>query len=170
MDCTIFKNPLFLIRKRKNFYSYSPALIVLPPGMIALRAPEEPHLALICSPELAEPPDCKVVPALGALDLDGGHGFYFIVLIIHDRNLIFRTLFSGLHLVSCPNLADIPAFTALELAPGRDQHRLAFRTEHRYTMRDERRLNLASDHTTIFLSLGSLALNRTGGAVSGGGE
>jgi hypothetical protein len=89
--------------------------IILAPGVPALRATEEPHLALIRSPELAEPPDCKIVLALGALDLDGGHGLYLILLIIHDHNLILTAVYHARHLVSIVDLPDIPAFPALQL-------------------------------------------------------
>ena len=56
--------------------------------MFALGAPEEPHLALISSPELAEPPDSKVVFALGTLDLDSGHGLHFFLFIIDNPDLL----------------------------------------------------------------------------------
>jgi hypothetical protein len=121
--------------------------------MAAFRAPEEPHLALICCPQLAEPPEGKIVLALRAFDLDGGHGFDFIVFIIHNSDLVLRTLLLGLHLVSCFNLTNIPAFPALKLTGRRDHHRLTFRTEHRYSMREQRRLTLVSEtpgsHTGI---------------------
>ena len=38
--------------------------------MVTLAATEEPHLALIRSPQLAQPPECKVIFAFGTLDLD----------------------------------------------------------------------------------------------------
>jgi hypothetical protein len=108
----------------------------------AFRAPEEPHLALISGPQLAEPPESKIVLAFRAFYLDGGHGLDFIVFIIHNRDLIFRAHPLGLHLVAGFYLTDIPAFAALELTPRRDHHRLAFRTEHRYSMSEQRRLTL----------------------------
>jgi hypothetical protein len=83
--------------------------------MPAFRAPEKTHLAFICSTQLAEPPDRKIVLALGAFDLGGGHGLDILVLIVHDHNLLFLAHFFGRHLVSCLNLADISAFPALEL-------------------------------------------------------
>jgi hypothetical protein len=112
--------------------------------VVAFRAPEEPHFALIGSPQLTEPPDGQVVPALGTLDLDGGHGLDFVILIIHDHDLVFRADFFGFHFVISINLADIPAFTALELTPRGDHHRLTFRAEHRYSMRVAGRLTLVS--------------------------
>ena len=115
--------------------------------MPAFRAPEEPHLAFICSPQLAEPPESKIVLAFWAFYLDSGHGFDLIVLIIHNSDLIFRAHLSGLHLVSGFNLTNIPAFPALELTPGRDHHRLTLRTEHRYSMSEQRRLILLSGTT-----------------------
>ena len=83
--------------------------------MAAFRAPEEPDLALICSPELTEPPDCKVVLALGALDLDRGHRL-FLPFLFHNDDLIFTSVHRALHLVSSANLPDIPAFPAFQLA------------------------------------------------------
>jgi hypothetical protein len=109
--------------------------------MPAFRAPEETHLALVSCPELPEPPDCKIVLAFGALDLDGGHGF-FLALLLNDHNLILTPGSLAFHLVATLNFTDIPAFPALQLACRRHQHRFAFRTEHRYTMRDDRRLTL----------------------------
>ena len=85
--------------------------------MPALRAPEEPHLTLICGTELPEPPDRKVVLALGAPDLDGGHGL-FLSLFLHDNNLILAAVDLARHLVSAFDLPDIPAFPALELTGG----------------------------------------------------
>ena len=115
--------------------------------MPAFCAPEEPHLAFIGSPQLAEPPESKIVLAFRAFYLDGRHGFDFSVFIIHNRDLIFRAHLSGLHLVGNYNITNIPAFPALELSPGRDHHRLTFRTEHRNSMREQRRLILLSGTT-----------------------
>ena len=125
--------------------------------MPAFRAPEEPHLTFICSPQLAEPPESKIVLAFWAFYLDSGHGFDLIVFIIHNSDLIFRAHLSGLHLVSGFNLTNIPAFPALELTPGRDHHRLTLRTEHRYSMSEQRRLILLSgttDFTGFFKTQG----------------
>jgi hypothetical protein len=99
-------------------YSEKTGSVVLAPGMPALGAPEKPHLAFISCTELAEPPDGKIVLAFGALDLDGGHGFYFILFIIHNSDLILRAFFPGLHLVTRFNLPDIAAFPAFQLASG----------------------------------------------------
>lgn len=99
--------------------------------MVALGAAEETYLALIGGTELAEPPDCQVVLAFRALDLDGGHGFW-LSLIFHNDDLIFTAVYRALHLIGTFNLPDIPAFPALELASRRYKHSLAFRTEHRY--------------------------------------
>ncbi len=82
--------------------------------MSAFRAPEEPHLAFISSPELPEPPDCQIVLALGALDLDAGHGL-FLALLLDDHDLIFTACDLPRHLVTTFNLPDIPAFPALQL-------------------------------------------------------
>ena len=101
---------------KNGLYQYVRHLVILAPGMPALGAPEEPDLALICSPELAEPPDCKVVLALRALDLDGGHGLYVIIFIIHDHNLILTAVDHARHLVSTVDLPDISALPALQLA------------------------------------------------------
>jgi hypothetical protein len=94
---------------------YGYYLIILAPGVVAFRAPEEPHLAFISGAELAEPPDSKVVPALRTLDLDGGHGFYFIILIINNHYIVLCADFFCFHLVISTNLADISAFPAFQL-------------------------------------------------------
>ena len=112
--------------------------------MAAHGATKKPDLAFISCTELAEPPDCKVVFALGTPYLDGGHGVNVIFLVIHNHDLLFLALFLVFHLISGFNLADIPTFSAFQLAPGRDQHTLAFWTEHRYSMRKHRRLTLLS--------------------------
>ena len=103
---------------KKKLYSYDWYLIVLSPRVAAFRAPEEPHLAFICCPQLPEPPDGKIILAFRALDLDGGHGFYIGVFIIHNRDLVLRAHLLGLHLVGGFNLTDIPAFPTLKLTPG----------------------------------------------------
>ena len=99
--------------------------------MAAFGATEEPHFALISRPELAEPPERKVVLALGTLDLDRGHRFDIGIFIVHDRDLVFRALLLARHMLTCLDLPDIPALTALELAARRDQHSLTFRAKHR---------------------------------------
>jgi len=131
------------IRKTK-LYRYVRYLIILSPCMSAFRAPEEPHLAFIGSPQLAEPPESKIVLAFRAFYLDGGHGFDFRVFIINNSDLIFRAHLTGLHLVGDYNITNIPAFPALKLTPGRDHHRLTLRTEHRNSIREQRRLTLLS--------------------------
>ena len=103
--------------------------IILPPGVVTLGAAEKPDLALVCSPELAKPPDCKVVLALGAFDLDGGHGLC-LPFLLNDHDLIFTALDPVLHLISVLNLPDITTFPAFQLASRRNKHTLAFRTEH----------------------------------------
>jgi len=88
--------------------------------MIALGAAEEPDLALISRTELAEPPDSKIVLALGTLDLDSRHSIYPVFLIIHDHDLLFLALSLVFHLVSNFNLTDIAAFPALQLPARRN--------------------------------------------------
>jgi hypothetical protein len=90
--------------------------IILAPGMPALCAPEKPHLALISSSQLTEPPDCKIILTFWALDLNGWHG-PFLALLLNDHNLVLGAHLLGFHLVTCFNLPDIPAFPALELTP-----------------------------------------------------
>jgi hypothetical protein len=113
----------FLIRSRgrrrtKNYVLKKAAiLIVLAPRVPALGAPEKPHLTFICCPELAEPPDGKIILALGALDLDGGHGL-FLAFLLNDHNLILAAVYLARHLVSSFNFPDIPAFPALQLTCG----------------------------------------------------
>jgi len=97
----------------------------------AFGAPEEPYLALISGTELAEPPEGKVVVALGALDLDGGEGPDVLFLIINDGDLVLRALALHGHLVIGLDLPDIPALAALELATRGYQQTFAFRAKHR---------------------------------------
>ena len=80
--------------------------------MTALGAAEEANLTFISSTELTEPPDCKVIFALGAFYLDGRHRLLLTFLFNND-NLILTALNSALHLIAIINLPDIttlPAF------------------------------------------------------------
>jgi hypothetical protein len=86
--------------------------------MAAFRTPEEPYLAFICSAQLAEPPEGKIMLTFRAFYLDGGHGVDLNVFIINDCNLIGDSRFHGLLLVSDFELTYIPALPALELTPG----------------------------------------------------
>src|SRR5690606_30581751 len=104
-------------------------LIVLPPGMPADGAPEEPDLALIGSPELAEPPECKVVLALGALDRDRREG-RDRTLLLDDNDLLLAPLPRLLELVFFGDLPNVPALPAFELARRGYHQALALRTEH----------------------------------------
>jgi len=85
----------------------------------AFGAPEEPDLAFISRPELAEPPECKIVLALGALDLDRGHGLD-LSFFFNDNDLVFGPFMGTAHLVGLLDLPDIPAFPAFELTSGGD--------------------------------------------------
>jgi len=105
--------------------------------MIALRAAKEPDLAFISRTELAEPPDCKVVRTLGTLDLDRRHRLCLSFFFYND-DLVLTALDSALHLIAVIDLPDIAAFPAFQLAPRRNQHTFAFRTEHGYSMRKHR--------------------------------
>lgn len=91
--------------------SYASILIVLPPGVFALGTAEETDLALISCTELAEPPDCEVISALGALNLDCGHSLC-LAFLLNNYYLILTALYSALHLIAVINLPDIPAFPA----------------------------------------------------------
>ena len=124
-----------------EFYKYGYISIILAPGMPALGAAKEPHFALIGSPKLAQPPDGEIVIAFRAADLDGRHGLY-LPLLFHDNDLLLAALLLFFHLVSPADLPDISAFPALELTTRRDQHRLAFRAEHRYNHAQAEEINL----------------------------
>ena len=82
---------------------------------------EEPDFTLISGAELAEPPDGKVVCALRALNLNGGHGLLVFFLVIDDRNFILGTIRLACHLilVGVINLSDVTTFPAFELPPRR---------------------------------------------------
>jgi hypothetical protein len=91
--------------------------VVLSPGVITLGATEETDLALISSPELTEPPDCKIILTFGALDLDGGHCPRTLLLFIHDHNLLFLALQRVVNFFVIIDNPDITAFPAFQLAP-----------------------------------------------------
>ena len=84
--------------------------------MVAFATAEEADFALIGRTKLAEPPECKIVLALGTPDLDGGQGFHLLAFIIDNHDLIFPAFNLLLHLVGIFDLAGIPALPALELA------------------------------------------------------
>jgi hypothetical protein len=128
---------LCIINQKEDYHS-----VVLPPRVAAFDAPEKPHLALICSPELAQPPESKVVAALRAPDLDGGHSVDLFILVIDNGDLVLGALPLFEHLVSPANLPDIAAFPALELTPRRDQHGFTFRAEHCYIHALPKKMNL----------------------------
>ena len=109
--------------------------------MPALGAPEEPDLALISSPKLAQPPDGEIVITFRAADLDGRHGLW-LPLLFHDDDLLLAALLLFFEVVSPADLPDISAFLALELTTRRDQHGLAFRAEHRYNHAQAEEINL----------------------------
>jgi len=87
--------------------------------MAAFRAAEEPDLALIRSPELAEPPDCEVVFALGTLYLDSRHGLC-LTFLFNNYDLVLTAFNSAPHLIAGIDLANITAFPAFQLAPRRN--------------------------------------------------
>ena len=87
--------------------------------MVALGTPEKPHLALICSAELAEPPDCQIVCTLGTLDLDSRHSLHLFLFIIDNPDLPLLTDRLVFHIVSIFNFTNITTFPAFQLTPGR---------------------------------------------------
>ena len=110
--------------------------------MGAFRTPEKPDLALICSPELAKPPEREVILALGALDLDGWKRLDLFILNIDDGDLL---LFPGLidfQRIRVIDFPDISAFFAFELPAGRNEHALAFWTKHRFNNGQPEKINL----------------------------
>jgi len=108
--------------------------------MFTLCAAEEPDFAFIRRPELTKPPDCKVILALWALDLDCWHGLC-LAFLFNDHDIIFAARNAALHLIGIINLPDIPAFPAFQLTPRRNEHALAFRTEHRYNNARAEKIN-----------------------------
>ena len=115
--------------KKNNKNGRFEDLIVFSPGMVALGAPEKPHLALICGTQLAEPPDCFVVLALGTFCRDGGQRPH-LLLILDDYHLLFTPLFGLSHLIGAIYLPDIPASSAFKLAGRGDHEAFAFWAEH----------------------------------------
>jgi hypothetical protein len=116
--------------------------------MVALAAAEEPDLAFICRPQLAEPPERKVVFAFRALDLDcRERRQLFVVLNDYDLTLgPFRFL---LHLVVCRNFPDITALTTLQLACRSHQNTLTLRTEHQPNYALAFKINPCICHTAL---------------------
>jgi len=110
----------------------SGVLIVFSPGMAALCAPEEPYLALIGGTQLAKPPECLVMLALGTLRRDGGQCPH-LLLILDDYHLLFTPLFCLSHLIGVFYLPDIPASSAFKLAGRGDHEAFAFWAEHRFS-------------------------------------
>jgi hypothetical protein len=108
--------------------------------MFTLGAAEEPDFAFISCPELTEPPDCKVILALGAFYLDCWHRLC-LPFLFNDYDLILAARNAALHLIGVINLPDIPAFPAFQLTPRRNEHALAFRTEHRYNNAQAEKIN-----------------------------
>lgn len=98
--------------------------------MLTFRTPEKPHFALIRCPELAEPPECKVVPAFRTFDLDGWKCLDLLQLVIHYHDLFFNPFSLHFHLVCDLDLPDITTFPALQLTGRRHEQSLAFGTEH----------------------------------------
>ena len=124
------------IEKRTGWIS-----VVFPPRVPALAAPEEPDLALVGSPELAEPPEGKVMLALGAFYCDCGQSADRSFLL-DDHDLLLAACPRDLHLVILVNFPVVTAFPALQLACRRDHQASAFRAEHQPLMRLHARLRL----------------------------
>jgi len=104
-------------------------LIILPPRVPALAAPEEPDLRLVCGAELAQPPEGHVVPALRAGDLDGGKGGD-PCLILDDGDHPLPPCLRPLHGIIGVEIPEEAALSALELAARRDQKAPALGAEH----------------------------------------
>jgi hypothetical protein len=103
--------------------------VVLPPGGSALRAAEEPDLALIGRPELAEPPERGIVLAFRAPDRDRRKG-RDLLGVVDDHDLLLAPESFSLELVAGVHVPDIATFPAFQLAARRDHQAFTFRTEH----------------------------------------
>jgi len=112
-------------------------LIVLPPCVFALAAPEEPDLRFIGSPELPQPPEGGVVAALGAPDRDGGERRHLLG-VVNDGDLPLSPGPGQLEAVILGELPDEPAFPALHLASGGDHQGPALGAEHLDIVGDRR--------------------------------
>jgi hypothetical protein len=106
------------VRYNKTANQKITLLIVLPPGMPAFCAPEEPDFAFICGPQLPKPPARKVIVAFRAPDLDGWQCPYLLPLF-HNHDLLLAASLLHFHLVIPADIPDISAFFALELTPRR---------------------------------------------------
>src|SRR5512137_161116 len=81
-------------------------LIVLPPGTAAFGAAEESNLALICAPQLAEPPVCNIMAAIGAPGISGGKTRR---LLLQHRHHPFELLRLADHGLTCRSLGHLLA-------------------------------------------------------------
>jgi hypothetical protein len=97
--------------------------------MVAFAAAEEPDLALICRPQLPEPPERKVIFTFRAFDLDRRQRSQLLV-VFHDYDLMLGPFCLLLHLVGFRNFPDITTFTTFQLACRSHQNTLTLRTEH----------------------------------------
>jgi hypothetical protein len=97
--------------------------------MVAFTAAEEPDLALICRPQLPEPPECKVVFAFRAFDLDRRQRSQLLV-VFHDYDLVLGPFCLLLHLVLFRNFPYITTLTTFQLACRSHQNTFTLRTEH----------------------------------------
>ena len=112
-------------------------LIILPPGVLALAAPEEPDLGFIGGPQLAQPPEREIVPALGAPDRNGGER-RDLLGIIDDGDLPLAPCPRPLQAAIRGEIPEEPALPALHLASGRDHQGLALGAEHLDIVGDRR--------------------------------
>jgi hypothetical protein len=97
-----------------NTYVRSCDLIVFPPGVTALGATEETDLALISTPQLAQPPEGEGVSTLRAQDI-GRRESLRLLLIVDDGNLLLDASGRDLHIVLALDRLNIPAPTAFHL-------------------------------------------------------
>lgn len=109
----------------------SSSLVVLAPGLPAGSAAEEPDFALICRPQLAQPPVCRHAAALRALDGRSRKG-RDIVLCIDDGDLLFNAFIGLFQIIEIVDLSDIAALFAFQLTTGRYHQAFAPRTKHHY--------------------------------------
>ena len=97
--------------------------------MVAFAATEKPDLALICRPQLPEPPECEVVFAFRAFDCDCRESLDLLV-IFHDYDLVLGPFGLLLHLVICRNFPYITTLATFQLACRSHQNTFTLRTEH----------------------------------------
>jgi len=96
---------------------YACSSVVFPPRVLTFHAPEESNLAFISRPQLAQPPFCRIMTAIGA-PYTGGGKRPGLLRIVDDGDLLFHATRFLHHTFVAFDLTDVAALPALQLAAG----------------------------------------------------